>query len=78
MRRSRIVSFGLGIWVVGSLGLLWDCVGDDSTTSDGGKNDATTDVANDVAQPPDAGFTLSLAPGHVTEDPATTSRSRST
>src|SRR5437879_8192161 len=70
MRRSRILSLSLCAWAIASGVVLVRCVGDgDTTTNDGGKNDATTDVANDVSQPPDAGFTLSLAPGHVTEDP---------
>jgi len=68
--RSRFLSIGLGVWAVGSLVILCRCVGDsDETIADAGK-DATTDVSNnDVVQPPDAGFTLTLAPGHVTEDP---------
>jgi hypothetical protein len=69
--RSRFLSVGLGVWAVGSLVLLNRCVSDGDTTTIDGGNDVTTNdaVGNDVVQPPDAGFTLSLAPGHVTEDP---------
>jgi len=58
--------------------LLWACVGDDSGSPiDAATNDASSnDVMNDVTTndtgtdaPPASGFSLSLAPTHVTADP---------
>ncbi len=54
---------------------LAHCVGsgDDGTSVDSGIDSTQpSDAGNDVASIPDAGFTLTLVPGHVTEDPGDT------
>jgi hypothetical protein len=72
----RTIAIVTLVWSVAASAALLACVGGDdtSTQQDAGGNDATVnDVAVDTQQPPpDGGFTLSLAPGHITEDPGDT------
>jgi len=71
MRSKRVFSVMLLVCSSCAGLALVRCVSDDSTNvPDTGGNDSTSPESGaDVVQPPDAGFTLSLTPGHVTEDP---------
>lgn len=54
-------------WAIGAATVVHCVGGDDSSTTDGGM-DATTDAVQNDVQAPDAGFTLTLVPTHLTED----------
>lgn len=68
MRKQALFSVIVATWTIGASAVLVRCVGGDDTTKTDAGADATTDAPPSDGAPPDAGFTLSLTPSHLTED----------